>query len=125
MPIQVKNHKILQNLLAVPYHKNLIQLICWVAFRYVNHTKPLVITSGYRDGDSGVHGLKPCRGMDIRSYVFDNPAEIVDDINNYFEYDPKRPHLNCALLHDSGSGEHIHLQAMARTVYHKNGRSKQ
>jgi hypothetical protein len=121
MPIQIKNHKVLNGLLSVPYHGKLIEIICWVAFRYIDKDRPLVITSGYRAGDPGVHGTRPlCRGIDIRSWVFDNPQAIVDEINTHFEYDPDRPEKKCALLHDTGSGEHIHLQSHPRTKQHKN-----
>ena len=109
--IKIKNHSVLINLLAIPYHKKLIELVVWCAFRHSN----IIFTSGYRDGDRGVHGLKPCRGMDIRSWIFDNPQEIVNDINSYWIYDPKRLKYMCAILHDTGKGEHIHLQAHSRT----------
>jgi hypothetical protein len=61
--------------------------------------------------------------MDMRSTVFESPEKIVEDINNYWEYDPARPTKHCALLHDAGSGVHIHLQVSDRTVYHENGRT--
>jgi len=123
MSIKVKNHKVLMSLLAVPYHQNLIQVLVWVSIRYHD----LVITSGYRDGDKGVHGLKPCRGIDIRSWIYNDPQKIVDDINSYWEYDTQRKYhiingnkklLLTAKYHDTGSGDHIHLQAHPRTKYH-------
>jgi hypothetical protein len=111
MALKIKNHKVLMELLAVPYHKRLIKLLIWCCIRY----HEIVITSGYRDKDPGVHGMKPCRGIDIRSWTFDDPQKIVDDINSYHIYDPYRPSFEVAVLHDSGKGEHIHLQAMNRT----------
>ena len=128
MALKVKNHKVLMSLLAVPYHGKLIEIIAWCSIRY----HELVITCGFRAGDKGVHGTRPyCRGIDIRSWIYDDPQKIVNDINNHFEYDPTRPThivdgveepLQCAKLHDV-YGEHIHLQAHPRTVYHKKGRT--
>ena len=134
MPVQIKNHKVLNALLSVPYHGKLIEVICWVAFRYVDRDRPLVITSGYRAGDKGVHGTRPyCRGIDIRSSTFSDPQAVVDDVNNHFTYDPFRPThkvdgaeqpLNVAKYHESkpGAGFHIHLQVHGRTVYNKGGK---
>jgi len=125
--LQVKNHRVLMELLAVPYHPNLIKLICWCAIRFTDRDHPFVFTSGYRTGDKGVHGLIPCRGMDIRSSVYGNPQKIVDEINAHFIYDPKRPFhvvnghkepLRCAKYH--GPPWHIHLQAHNRTQYLRN-----
>jgi len=113
MAITIKNHKVLMEVLAAPYHSKLIHLLVWVCVRH----DPMIITSGYR-GPKGksVHNTKPCRGVDIRSWVYENPQAVVDDINDAFQYDPERPHMRCAILHDTGSGNHIHLQVCKGTI---------
>lgn len=113
MAIKIKDHGVLRNLLRATYHDDLILLIAWVATRYSG----VVFTSGYREGDKGVHGTLPCRGMDIRSRIYDDPEKVVNDINTHFIYDPNRPDKRCAILHDMGKGEHIHLQVYPDTVY--------
>jgi hypothetical protein len=117
--ITVKDHKVLKGLLEVTWHKKMMALALWCAFRY----SQFCITSGWREGDPGVHGTIPCRGMDMRSTVFSEPGKIVDDINSHWEYDPTRPLKHCALLHNVGSGVHIHLQVGDSTIYHENGRT--
>ena len=113
MAIKIKNHDVLRHVLRAVYDDKLILLISWVWTR-CSH---VVITSGYREGDKGVHGTLPCRGMDIRSWIYNNPQAIVDDINAHFSYDPDRPEKKCAILHDTGNGNHIHNQVHPNTVY--------
>ena len=117
--IQVKNPSVLRELLVEKYHSILIELILWLLQRYDN----IVITSGYRDGDKGVHGTSPCRGVDIRSWNLSrvdssavSASELCKDVNLHWQYDPSRPEKLCAILHDAGSGNHIHLQAHSHTV---------
>lgn len=113
--LTIKDHKVLKGLMLVPFHLKMIALLTWI---YVRYSK-VVITSAYRKGDSGVHGTIPCRGIDIRSWVYDDPQKIIDDINAHWIYDDKRPEKKCAILHDSGQGEHVHLQCSNRTKYIK------
>ena len=115
MGIEIKNNKVLENILEVGYQPHLIFLINWVTVR----NSKIVITSGYRKGDKGVHGTLPCRGIDIRSRIYENPQAIVDDINRHFIYDINRPEKKCAILHNVGHGEHIHLQVHPNTKYLK------
>jgi hypothetical protein len=75
----------------------------------------VVVTSHFRQGDKGVHGTNPCRGLDIRSWVYGDPQSICEMINRAYEYDPKRPDKRCAILHNVGKGEHIHLQVHPNT----------
>lgn len=71
-----------------------------------------VVTSLYRDGDTGVHGTLPCRGIDFRANIFDmKTAKIVADrINSRFVYDVDRANLLVCLLHGEGANIHFHLQ---------------
>lgn len=118
MDIRVKDHSVLKELLDGLYHTKLTSLAIWVCARLSLFT----ITSGWRKTDSGVHGTIPCRGMDIRSDHYPDPAKVALDINNHWEYDESRPHLNCAVYHDAGNGWHIHLQVSDRTKYFSEGR---
>lgn len=111
--IAIKDHKVLRQILEVPYHPILINLELWVATRY----SKVIFTSGYRAGDTGVHGTIPCRGKDIRSSCYSEPKLVEEDINAHWQYDPVRPEKKCALYHDVGQGAHIHLQVHPRTQY--------
>lgn len=103
--IQVKDTDVLRALLCVSYDSMLIDIIAWIEkeFGYV------LLTEGYRGG-TGVHSTNPCRGIDIRDRVYEDPAYVVAEINKHFGYDPDRSQKLCALWKDSGQGWHIHLQ---------------
>ena len=113
MAIKIKSIGVLRNMLRAVYDDKLILLIAWVITRYSD----VVFTSGYREGDKGVHGTKPCRGIDMRSWIYNDPQAIVDDINAHFSYDLDRPEKKCSKLHDTGQGIHIHLQCNSNTIY--------
>ena len=73
-----------------------------------------VITSAYREGDEGVHGTDPLRGLDLRLRGL--PGQTVAKmINENFIYDPTRPGKLCAIVHDIGLGAHLHLQVHPKT----------
>ena len=109
--IQIKDFDILENLMLRIYEPKLLEVLKWV---YEEH-KEMIITCGFRKGDSGVHGQEPCRGVDLRSTSFTNPKSVEEDINKYWEYDPTRPDMQVALLHNVGQGIHFHIQVHART----------
>lgn len=116
--IKIKSTKVLTGLLLVPFHANMTHLANWIVVRL----SEVVFTSAYRPQkihakDSGIAATNPCRHLDIRSYVYGDPRGIVDDINSHWAYDPKRPRLKCAILHDTGLGVHIHLQVHDNTEY--------
>lgn len=111
--IRIKSYKVLKNMLLGSYHSMLISLAMWVATRYSS----TVFTSAWREGDLGVHGTVPCRGLDIRSWIYENPQEVCNDINNHYIYDPQRPRYKCALYCDEKGNKHIHLQVHPRTTY--------
>ena len=113
--IGYKDLKVLRNMFAVEWHPSLIALFLWLNVR-LSKGKVLV-TSAYRKGDKGVHGTVPLRAIDIRSSVFKDPQQIVDDINECWKYDPNRPEMGCGLYHDTGSGFHIHIQVHPNTIY--------
>lgn len=75
-----------------------------------------IITSLYRINDTGVHGQLPLRGIDFRMKNEEIGKQIVDYINSKWKYDPARPDLKCAILHNVGQGLHIHLQVHTNTI---------
>jgi hypothetical protein len=75
------------------------------------------ITSTHREGDTGVHGTNPLRGIDIRHWDLPiSPEEICDQVNSRWAYDPDRPHMQCAIFHDVGKGAHLHFQVHPKTA---------
>lgn len=115
--IAIKDHSVLTSIMEAAWHPVMVKLANWCAHRY----SQFFITCGYRDGDPGVHGTIPCRGIDIRSTVFTDPDKVVEDINFHWNYDPSRPTKKCAVYHDVGQGYHIHLQVSNQTAYNDNG----
>ena len=74
------------------------------------------ITSLYRVGDKGVHGVIPLRGVDLRMRNYKIGKEVEDLINKKWIYDPKRPYLKCALFHGTGYSLHLHIQCHDNTT---------
>jgi len=72
-------------------------------------------TSFYRDGDSGVHGQMPLRGVDVRCRVDVIGDAIEAYVNNRWQYDPERPQKKCCIYHDVGQGKHLHFQVHPNT----------
>jgi len=70
-------------------------------------------SSNFRPGDTGVHGYG--RGWDISMPVISIGRAIEEFINANWTYDPERPEKKVAVLHDTGSGWHLHLQTHDRT----------
>ena len=100
-----------------------------VEYAYSAFGKALLITSMERPGDNGVHGTKPCRGLDVDvcdggvykgGILPDNAGCIEDWINLTFRYDPTRPDMNVAIYGDRDPAgkhwNHIHFQVHPRTV---------
>ena len=96
------------------FDPTLVEIVVWILEEYDR----VVITCGYREGDGGVHGTMPCRGIDLRSWVYPYPYAVSNKVNDMWEYDPDRPYLKCASVHDSGSGMHLHLQVHKNTKKH-------
>ena len=109
--IEVKDIKVLSALLKVPYHPALDDILLWI---YKREGK-LLFTDGFRPGDPGCHGTNPCRAVDLRSWIFDNPETVCAMINNYWVYDPERPFKNVCKYHNVGNGWHFHIQVHPNT----------
>ncbi len=73
------------------------------------------ITSLYRINDSGVHGVLPLRGTDLRMRSLEVGQECEKLVNAAFEYDPERSDKHCAVLHGQGANLHLHIQTHSRT----------
>jgi hypothetical protein len=78
---------------------------------YRNHIDPKKRAAYKRAPWPSVHQFG--RGADVR---IDFPVmwlkELMEYVNRRYPYDPARPELLTALVHNAGSGEHIHLQVM-------------
>ena len=81
---------------------------------------PQVITSLSRMNDKGVHGVIPLRGIDLRCDDKSRSEALVKYLNSKLLYDNKRPKMKVAIIHDTGLGEHIHLQVHPNTKEKKN-----
>ncbi len=122
MSIKINDGKVFAALLEVPYHKKMVALALWFAYRYNEPT----ITSAHRKqkiwaGDSGIHMAIPGMALDFSIAGLTDPARVIADVNNHFEYDPGRPDMHCAAYHDVG-GPHIHLEVSDSTVFYEKGR---
>jgi hypothetical protein len=113
MGLEMKDYQILKALMQHPYHTKLIALAMWCSVRH----SQFLITSAYRPDKDSVHGH--FRGLDLRSHWFSDPQQMVLDINTFWEYDPKRTEMKCAVIH--GPPDHFHLQVCDRTIYHEEG----
>lgn len=114
MGTRIKNHQVLKEILLPGFHPKLVALSIWCLVRWGD----LWITSGYREGDSGVHGTLPCRALDVSSRPFIRPEAMALDANIHWTYDPERPKFTCVLYHKTPGGVwHFHLQVHPRTLY--------
>jgi len=89
--IQVKSAVVMQELIVVPWHPMLKEIIFWTMRQWSGH---IIFTSGFRLGDKGVHGQDPLRGTDLRSRGFEAPQEVEHAINQEWDYG-KEPHQVC------------------------------
>lgn len=93
-------------------HRKLRDILVWLeeltGFEFT-------ITSIYRIDDTGVHGQLPVRGIDLRCRSEEAGKVIRNLINNRWQYDPDRPHMECCILHGSGWNLHLHTQVHDNT----------
>lgn len=112
--IEIKNSQVLAGLMQHKFHNTLTEIIVWLAD---NHG--LVMTESFRPSrhPGDVHSTDPVRALDIRSRCYDGDlaGKIRDDINARWQYDPNRPHMQCAIIHDVGMGIHFHIQVHPNT----------
>ena len=117
MGLAIKDYKVLRALMQHTYHPTLTALAMWCSVR---HSK-FMITSAFREDKGSVHGHG--RGLDLRTnwWTESQITQIVKDVNDFWQYDWKRPKMKCAAYHDKS---HIHLKVHDRTVYHEQGEKK-
>lgn len=114
--IEIKNIEVLKGLLLPEFHPRLVEVVEWVIGRW----EKIFITCGYEARNyASVHSVIPVRGLDCRSSIYPDPKAVVKEINQHWAYDPARPEMAVAILHDTGRGMHIHLQATATTQERK------
>ena len=65
MSFAFKTDQIFRNFATVALDKILQEFLIWFRKTF---GEPF-ITSAFREGDSGVHGTIPLRGLDLRSYI--------------------------------------------------------
>ena len=112
--IEIKDHKVLRELMFATFDAKLVALATWCISKWPTFR----ITSGYREGDPGVHGQIPCRGLDVSSKWASDPLGTAKEVNAAWQYDPSRPEKLCCLYHKTEKGEwHFHLQVHPKTVY--------
>ena len=122
MTIEIKDIETLKSVLAYPAHPMLSEIAGWVAERCGG----VFITCFYESRDyTSVHATIPVRGLDIRHTIYRYPPAVVEIINREWQYDPNRPDMQVALLHDSGRGRHIHLQVCDATRLRPNQQKKE
>jgi len=114
--IIIKDANILVGLMERRFSPLLVQIIASVAKEF-----GFVMTESYRDKKhrNDLHGTQPVRAIDLRSWCYESDQkalEITHWINRRWVYDPKRNHLDVAIIHDSGQGAHMHLQVHPRTT---------
>jgi len=116
MIIETKNMSIARDLLLYSYDDKLIKILTWI-----EEKQPwfkMIFTAGFYVGDSGIHGTKPCRAVDLRCHDQTIGYYTERAINNTWEYDYKRPQKSCALYHTATGKEkdfHLHIQVHTNT----------
>lgn len=89
--IRVKSITVMRELIVVPWHPMLKEVFFWTCDQWPGQ---IVVTSGHREGDKGVHGQTPFRGTDLRSREFKNPRDVEYKINQEWDYG-KEPYQVC------------------------------
>lgn len=108
--IQIKN----VNVITPFCHPKLFDVLEWLSTWFPG---PMVITSWWRPDDPGIHGIFPCRAVDLRSSHLPavSAGHVADAINVAWDYGWHRPSKNVCVLHDIGQGQHFHIQASDET----------
>ena len=110
--IRIKNASVFLELIEKPMHPKLKTVLTWLMSK-----RDVYITCGHEKREyASVHSTDPLRGIDIRSWIYEDPQKVADEINEAWVYDPDRPEKTVALYHNSGRGKHIHLQACNSTI---------
>lgn len=113
--IIIKSDYILRGIIEGKYPPILIEMMFEVIHEIKDCGVTPVITSAFREGDSGVHGFY--RGIDFRSWGLTKQHcdIIVEIINRKYIYDKNRSNKKVLIFHDTGRGPHLHLQSHPNT----------
>ena len=112
----VKDEEVFKSLFVKPWHPTLIAVYGWILELELQGP---CITEGYRDPrhKNDLHGIdSTLRAIDLRSWRYKEPEVLERIINKVWLYDPERPEMKVAKLHDTGEGMHFHIQVHDRTV---------
>lgn len=114
--ITIKSDKIFEGLMLHLYPLILVEMSLFVSYLFKQHHTDAIVTSAFREGDSGVHGY--FRGIDFRSWGLSEEMcnNFCSEVNKLYTYDPKRPSMVCLMFHDTGRGPHLHLQCHPNTI---------
>jgi len=113
--IILKDKKILAGLMYHRFHIKLVQVMCWI----IDHFDDATLTESFRFQlhSNDLHGTKPVRAIDLRSWIYEDAKKIVRLINETWEYDFERPHKLISIYHKNrkGNGYHLHIQVHPNT----------
>ena len=91
-------------------HQKLIELLEWLKTEFGND----VITCAKRV-DGSVHDTWPLRAIDVREWDENRGKHFEEFADVWWQYDHSRPEKKCVIYHDTGSGNHLHLQVHHNT----------
>ncbi len=114
MRFKLKNTDIMAVLLAKEYDRKLIMVLLW----WMKEFGSMTVTEGWRKQrhPHDLHGTSPVRAIDLRSWTHPNAQMLANTANTYWRYDPNRPTKQVCVYHDSGEGEHFHIQVHPNTI---------
>ena len=113
--IIIKDTDVLRGMMERRFDPLLINIILDIA-----KTHGVCITESYREKRhmNDLHGTQPVRAIDARFWAYGSDRagyEIQHWINSKWSYDPGREKMQVAVVHDTGSGVHFHIQVHGKT----------
>lgn len=108
-----KDERVYRAAFKNPWHPILIDIYLWI----VNRFEKAVVTEAWRTPrvHNDVHSTLLLRAIDLRSWIYTSPEWVEGEINNNWIYDPDRPLMHVCILHDVGTGKHLHVQVHNNT----------
>lgn len=113
LTIEIKDGEVLRGLLEYRFNPLLYMIVEDILMQYQN----VVITESWRPAthSGDLHAVVPVRALDLRSWIYNDPIKIEEFINKRWEYDAQRPEYDVCVFHDTGRGEHFHIQVHPNT----------
>ena len=112
--VHIKDMSVLRSIMERRFAPILIDITSFITQKY-----GIYITEGYRDKrhPNDLHGTQPVRAIDLRYWCYPDyiALKIQEQVNLIWVYDPSRPDMQVALIHDSGEGKHFHIQVHPNT----------